>query len=245
MSDAVSKRKWANTMNEVKKELINKNEYDFSDLVTIMKLLRAPDGCPWDIEQTHRSIRKNFIEETYEACEAIDKEDDELLVEELGDVILQVVFHARIAEERGAFDISRVLTGVCSKLIHRHPHIFGDVVANTSGQVLENWEKIKLEEKHTSHTVDDLNRVCSALPALMRCSKLIKKANGSGYEYYNVMPNSSDDKDIIARQLMDTCRLAREKGIDPEEALSSYCDSYLERANLKREKEKESDDENR
>lgn len=213
---------------DIKKELAKKSVYSFEDLVAIMALLRAPDGCPWDREQDHKSIRKNFIEETYEVCEAIDKDDDELLAEELGDVILQVVFHSRIAEEREAFDIEKVITGVCAKLVHRHPHIFGDVVAETSGQVLENWEKIKLEEKKTKDTAEDLMRVCSALPSLMKAQKLIKKSRGSEYEYTKVMNEAPEnDEEKIARQLMDICLEAREKKIDAEEALSKYCDKYL------------------
>lgn len=215
-------------MVDEKKALVEKSVYNFDDLVKIMEILRSPGGCPWDIEQDHKSIRKNFIEETYEACEAIDKSDDDLLCEELGDVILQVVFHARIAEERAAFDIEKVLTGVCSKLIHRHPHIFGDIIASTSSQVLENWEKIKLEEKKTKDTADDLKRVCTALPSLMRAQKMIKKSKGSEYEYQKVMDSSlTSEEDVIARQLMDVCFAARERGIDAEEALSRYCDKYL------------------
>ena len=215
-------------MKDIRKELAEKSEYSFDDLVKIMEILRGPGGCPWDIEQDHKSIRKNFIEETYEACEAIDKEDDSLLCEELGDVILQVVFHSCIAAEREAFDIEDVLSGVCAKLVHRHPHIFGDVVASTSGQVLENWEKIKLEEKKTKDTVEDLQRVCTALPALMRAQKMIKKAKGSEYCYREVMTGAEEnEEDKIAASIMDICFNAREKGIDAEEALSRYCDKYL------------------
>lgn len=226
-------------MNDVKKELAEKNTYSFEDLVKIMELLRSPGGCPWDMEQNHKSIRKNFIEETYEACEAIDREDDVLLCEELGDVLLQVVFHSRIAEEREAFDIENVLTGVCAKLVHRHPHIFGDVVANTSGQVLENWEKIKLEEKKTKDTIEDLQRVCTALPSLMRAQKLIKKAKGSEYEYSKVMTDMPEnEEEVIARQLMDICFAARERKIDAEEALSKYCDKYLLKVSEMKEENK-------
>ncbi len=226
-------------MNDIKKELAEKSTYSFDDLVKIMELLRSPGGCPWDMEQNHKSIRKNFIEETYEVCEAIDKEDDILLCEELGDVILQVVFHARIAEERGAFDMEKVLTGVCEKFVHRHPHIFGDVVANTSGQVLENWEKIKLEEKKTKDTTEDLQRVCTALPSLMRAQKLIKKAKGSEYEYVKVMSDAPEnEEEAIARQLMDVCLSARERKIDAEEALSKYCDKYLLKVSQMKEEKK-------
>ncbi|MDY4812540.1 MAG: MazG nucleotide pyrophosphohydrolase domain-containing protein, partial [Ruminococcus sp.] len=113
-----------------------KPKYGFQDLIEIMKMLRAPGGCPWDREQTHKSIRQNFIEETYEVIEAIDTEDRELLKEELGDVLLQVVFHSEMESEKGSFDINDVCDGICKKLIVRHPHIFSDVKADTTDEVL-------------------------------------------------------------------------------------------------------------
>ncbi|MDL2234521.1 MazG family protein, partial [Ruminococcaceae bacterium OttesenSCG-928-L11] len=128
-------------------EFVTKESYGIDDLLAIMAMLRAPDGCPWDRDQTHASIRRNFIEETYEAVEAIDTNDTALLKEELGDVLLQVVFHARMEEENGSFSFYDVCDGVCKKLIHRHPHIFADTVANSSEEVLNNWDAIKKEEK--------------------------------------------------------------------------------------------------
>lgn len=124
-----------------------KEKYNIEDLLTIMRLLRSEDGCPWDREQTHQSIRKNLIEETYEAAEAIDREDMPLLKEELGDVLLQVVFHARMEEEKGNFSFDDVADGICKKLIVRHPHIFADVTADNAEQVLANWDSIKKKEK--------------------------------------------------------------------------------------------------
>lgn len=121
-------------------EFKEKESYNFDDLVAIMKLLRSPEGCPWDKEQTHSSIRQNLIEETYEAIEAIDTQDTALLKEELGDVLLQVVFHAEMESEKGAFSIDDVCDGICKKLIVRHPHIFSDVQADTSETVLKNWD---------------------------------------------------------------------------------------------------------
>ena len=128
-------------------EFQRKDHYNIDDLLEIMKILRSPEGCPWDREQTHESIRQNFIEETYEAIEAIDTKDTELLKEELGDVLMQVVFHALMEEEAGKFDFSDVADGVCHKLIIRHPHVFGNVVAADSDQVLKNWDAIKIETK--------------------------------------------------------------------------------------------------
>ncbi|MEG1984354.1 MAG: MazG family protein, partial [Oscillospiraceae bacterium] len=121
-----------------------KEKYDINDLIRLVRVLRDPaDGCPWDKVQTHESIRKNLIEETYEAADAIDKKDKTLLCEELGDVMLQVVLHSEIERQSGGFDIDDVATGICEKLVLRHPHIFSDVVANDSDTVLTNWEAIK------------------------------------------------------------------------------------------------------
>ena len=128
--------------------LLNAEKYDFEDLVLVVEVLRGEGGCPWDIEQTHKSIRKDFIEETYEVIEAIDTEDPVLLREELGDVLLQVAFHAQIEREDGRFDVYDVANDICAKLIHRHPHVFGELKLDNSADVLLNWDKIKSEEKH-------------------------------------------------------------------------------------------------
>ena len=119
-----------------------KDRYNFHDLVEIVRVLREPGGCPWDAEQTHESIKKDFIEETYEVIEAINKNDKVLLEEELGDVLLQVVFHAQLEREEGRSDMGEIIHDVCFKLVHRHPHVFGNVVAETSDVVLSNWEQI-------------------------------------------------------------------------------------------------------
>lgn len=163
-------------MNPAAKELLHESRHDFDSLVRVMDLLRAPDGCPWDREQTHESIRANFIEETYEVIEAIDTADSALLREELGDVLLQVVFHACMSKEAGEFDIGDVIHDVTEKLIRRHPHIFADVEADTAEQVLTNWEQIKTEEKQRIGLAGSLASVPPSLPALMRAQKLVKKA---------------------------------------------------------------------
>ena len=165
------------------KTLIEKENYKFEDLCAIMEILRSENGCPWDKEQDHKSIRNNLLEETYEAVEGIDKADSEILKEELGDVLLQVVFHARIAQEEKEFDIDDVADGVCKKLILRHPHIFGDVTADTSEQVLENWDEIKKTEKHQKSATDTLRSVSVAMPSLMRAGKLQSKAAKVGFTY--------------------------------------------------------------
>lgn len=120
-----------------------KDKYGFNDLLRIMEILRAPDGCMWDREQDHHSIRRNFIEETYEVIEAIDNEDTSLLQEELGDVLLQVVFHSQIEKEKGAFDMDDVADGICKKLIYRHPHIFGTTKVGSTEEILNNWDELK------------------------------------------------------------------------------------------------------
>ncbi|MBO5841888.1 MAG: MazG family protein, partial [Clostridia bacterium] len=140
-------------------ELIGKERYTFDDLVDVVVVLRSEQGCPWDREQDHKSIRNDFIEETYEVIEAIDTEDPGLLREELGDVLLQVVFHARIEEQEGRFDIGDVANDICVKLIHRHPHVFGEVQVNDSAQVLQNWDAIKSEEKQRISVTDKLRAI--------------------------------------------------------------------------------------
>ena len=160
-----------------------KDHYKVDDLLRIMELLRGEGGCVWDREQDHHSIRNNFIEETYEAVEAIDREDPALLQEELGDVLLQVVFHARMEEEAGRFTFSDVCDGICKKLIYRHPHVFGDVSVENSSQVLENWDKLKTVEKHQETAVSTLEAVSKALPALVRAAKVQKRAGKVGFEY--------------------------------------------------------------
>ncbi|MBE6533407.1 MAG: nucleoside triphosphate pyrophosphohydrolase, partial [Ruminococcaceae bacterium] len=135
------------TVAQKKKYLLEKESYNVDDLVILVEVLRSDEGCPWDREQTHKSIRKDFIEETYEVIEAIDTDNPVLLREELGDVLLQVAFHTEIEKEKGVFSLNDVANDVCVKLIHRHPHVFGDVIAETPEKVLANWEVIKSEEK--------------------------------------------------------------------------------------------------
>ena len=145
-----------------------KDSYGVKDLEEIVRLLRAPGGCPWDAEQTHQSIRRNFLEEAYEAVEAIDEGSPEHLKEELGDVLLQVVFHALMEQEAGRFDLDAVADGICKKLIFRHPHVFGEVSVSGTGEVLSNWEELKRKEKGQATNTDALEAVARSLPALWR-----------------------------------------------------------------------------
>ena len=148
-----------------------KERYTIGDLEHIIALLRAPGGCPWDIEQTHQSVRANLIEETYEAVEAIDTNNMELLKEELGDVLMQVLFHAQMEAEQGTFTFADVVDGVAKKLIVRHPHVFGNAEADTPDEVLDNWDNIKRVEKSQKTFTDTLLSVPEAFPALMRAQK--------------------------------------------------------------------------
>lgn len=162
------------------------DKYDFQDLLDIIATLRAPGGCAWDREQDHKSIKTSLIEETYEVLEAIDKENDTMLTEELGDLLMQVVFHSQIATEEKRFDILDVTDGVCRKMIYRHPHVFGDVSVENSDEVLVNWEKLKKVEKHVTCQTDVLRNVPANLPALMRAEKVQKKAANVGFDWDNI-----------------------------------------------------------
>ena len=155
-----------------------KERYGWEDLLTIMHLLRAPGGCPWDREQTHQSIRRNFLEETYEALDAIDRDDVPGMKEELGDVLLQVVFHAVMEEERGRLDFEQVCREVCEKLVFRHPNIFASSAAENAG--INSWEALKNKEKGRKTLADELDTVPATLPALMRAQKLQKRAAAHG-----------------------------------------------------------------
>ncbi len=163
------------------------------DLLDIVKQLRHPQtGCAWDKAQTHESIRQNFIEETYEVVDAIDLKDNYLLCEELGDVLLQVALHTQMEQEKQTFNFEDVTTGICKKLISRHPHIFGDVIANSTDTVLQNWEEIKRKEKNRSTPCEDIKSVPSSLPALMYAEKIQKRAANYGFCYKDVFAAFED-----------------------------------------------------
>lgn len=214
-----------------------KDKYNIEDLLEIMRILRAPGGCPWDAEQDHESIKKNFIEETYEVIEAINKNDKELLKEELGDVMLQVVFHAAMEEEKGVFDFSDVADGICKKLIERHPHVFGDISVENTNEVLTNWDAIKRNSKKQKTTTQAMDSVPRELPALMRAEKLQSKAAKSGADLkedataYIAQKASALSEGIneknLGELLFAVVAAARKNGIDPEEALTKVSDNFL------------------
>ena len=234
-----------------------KEQYRIEDLIKIMELLRSEEGCPWDREQTHQSIRKNLIEEAYEAAEAIDLENASMLREELGDVLLQVVFHARIAQEDGIFSFDDVCDGICKKLILRHPHIFGSVQVNDSAEVLKNWDAIKKEEKGQKSQTDTLISVPKVLPALMRSSKVQQRAARAGFDFSNAaaafdsletevaelweaMDGSSGQETVstvdqahleeeLGDVLFATVNVARLLSKDPEECLTASCEKFIRR----------------
>lgn len=224
--------------------LLSKDSYAFDDLVDIVVVLRSEQGCPWDKEQTHKSIRNDFIEETYEVIEAIDTEDPVLLREELGDVLLQVVFHARIEEQEGRFDINDVANDICVKLIHRHPHVFGDVNADTSEQVLKNWDAIKSEEKQRMTVTDKLRAIPPMYPALLRAQKVGKKASCFDFadadqacdkvleEIREVMEVTGDPVEAekeIGDLLLAVTSLARMLGVNAEQALYHATNRFIDR----------------
>lgn len=171
------------TTEEKKKQLINEKNHDFNSLRMLTEVLRGKGGCPWDMEQTHESIRNDIIEETYEVVEAIDNSDPKLLREELGDVLFQVMFHSRIEEEAGRFSVDDVINEVCEKMISRHPHVFGDVKVSGSGEVLDNWETIKKAEKDRKTVKESMQSVPKQLPSLMRTRKIVKKAKKDGFDF--------------------------------------------------------------
>lgn len=156
--------------------------YTFEQLVAIMRKLRAPGGCPWDAEQTHESLTRYLLEETYEVIEAIDEKSPQHLKEELGDLLLQPVFHAAIAEESGDFNIDDIINTLCDKLIRRHPHVFGDLEIKDSNAQVENWEQIKKLEKGDERP-SALSGVPADLPALMKAHKISEKASRVGFDW--------------------------------------------------------------
>ncbi len=226
----------------------SKDRFDVSDLVALMALLRSENGCPWDREQTHASIRKNLIEETYEVIDALDREDVSDMREELGDLLLQIVFHTQMETEAGHFDLEDVTTELCQKLIVRHPHIFSDVQADNSDQVLANWDRIKKETKQQKTFTDTLTAVPASLPALMRAEKVQKRAARAGMDFASASDVaeklleeaaelkeaiSSGESEAVAEELGDlffaACNLARFTGNDSEEVLTRATEKFIRR----------------
>ena len=215
-----------------------KDKYTFDDLVEIVSLLRAPGGCPWDREQTHQSIKKNLIEEGYELIEAIDGGNPEKIADESGDLLLQVVFHAIIGKDSGEYEINDVTDAICRKLIHRHPHVFGEVEVADSGEVLKNWDAIKRADREQSSIAEELRGVSKYLPALMRAEKIQKKAEKAGYKFENEINLSVISDDVAeadnaperdcGQLLFAAVNFCGRAGVDPELALASYTESFTD-----------------
>ena len=192
--------------------------YTLDDFVEVMKALRGENGCPWDRVQTHESLRMDMLEEAYEAANAIDNNDMANLCEELGDVLMQVVFHSRIEEEKGedaAFTLEDVIRGIGEKMVYRHPHVFGngEVKADTPEQVLVNWEALKKAEKDTKTQTDVMNSVPEALPALIRARKVQKKAADVGFDF----PVTADAFKKVYEEVQELEAAANEGSGDMEE----------------------------
>jgi tetrapyrrole methylase family protein/MazG family protein len=216
----------------------------FDELVRIMSVLRNPEGgCPWDLEQTHMSIRGHLIEEAYEAVAAIEEGDDAALADELGDILLQVVFHSQMAAEAGTFTIDDSIANIVAKLRRRHPHIFGTAEVGTPSEVLHQWEAIKRAEKPGESV---LASVPHALPALLRAQKISKKAAATGFEWETVedvwdkvheeieelkacAPGTQEAADEVGDVLFSVVNVARKLGVDSESALRETCDRFSKR----------------
>jgi tetrapyrrole methylase family protein/MazG family protein len=224
----------------------NKPSYGVYDLQKLISLLCSPGGCPWDSEQTHESIRRNLLEEAYEAAEAIDEGDAGGLLEELGDVLMQVVFHADISERSGRFGLDAIADATCRKLIRRHPHVFGDVRAKNGAESIAFWEDIKREEKLQETASDAMRSVARSLPALWRAEKVQKKAAEVGFDWpehtgaldalrteLSELEQAIDSGGNIGEELGDlifsAVNLARFFGVDPEGALGQTSDKFIDR----------------
>ncbi|MGI6030423.1 MAG: nucleoside triphosphate pyrophosphohydrolase [Eubacteriales bacterium] len=227
-----------------------KERYDYEDLLRITQLLRGEDGCPWDREQDHKSIRKNFVEEVYEAVEAIETDDAELLTEELGDVLFQVVFHAQIASEAQRFAMADVVDGICKKLVQRHPHVFGQVTVADSGEVLKNWDAIKMKTKEQKTQTQAMQSISTFLPALMRAEKIQQKAAKVGFDWDEIEPvyqkvqeelaevreaaqeqNMAHLEEEVGDLLFAAVNLSRFLGVDAELSLKKTCEKFIKRFN--------------
>ena len=235
----------------ISKTSYKREKYSIEDFLQVMKILREPGGCPWDIEQTHKSIRRDLLEEAYETADAIDTDDSVALCEELGDLLLQVVFHSDIARRNGEFTFDEVVDGITKKLILRHPHVFGNVEANTSAEVLDNWDKIKRVEKHQESYSDTLESVPRAFPALLRAAKVQKRAAKAGFDWDDVsgafdkIPEETEELKTAIRSgvqadineefgdlLFAMVNVSRFIGTDAEDSLAKATDKFIARFKL-------------
>ena len=225
-----------------------KEKYNVYDLVKVVKALRSEGGCPWDIEQTHATLKRDLIEEAYEVIEAINKNDMEMLREELGDVLLQVVFHAQIETENGVFDIDDVADENCKKMIQRHPHVFGEINVDSVDDVLTNWDAIKRQTKGQKTTSQAIDSVPREFPALMRADKVQSKAAKAGFDWSEVdgaldrlseeieelrtaiaTGRADEISDELGDVLFSAVNVSRFVKVDAEEALTASTDKFIAR----------------
>ena len=225
---------------------VRKPQYGYEDLLEIIRLLRSEDGCPWDKAQTHQSIRRGLLEEAYEAAEAIDNDDPVLLKEELGDVLMQVVFHADIESDAGRFTIDDVCDGVVKKLLFRHPHVFGSECEDSPESVPVSWDKLKRQEKGQKTVADSMDSVARSLPGLWRAEKLQSKAASAGFEWpavqgaldklaeetaelHQAVAEQGDIAGELGDVLFAAVRVASTLERDPEQALHAACEKFIRR----------------
>ena len=243
--DRQDKYDYSTTVAVSPKRLVDKKRFNFSDLYAILKILRADNGCQWDRAQTHQSIRENAIEEAYELVDAINNDDLDNMIEECGDLMLQSVFHCAIAEDTAEFNTEDVLTGICSKLISRHTHIFGDVVANTPEEALKAWDMAKAKEKKYSSVSDKIDKIAKSLPALMRAYKVQKSVAKTGFEFEDfrqVIAKIDEEREEFCKAktadeledeggdlLIAVVNALRWKSVDPEVALSRAIEKFVKR----------------
>ena len=225
---------------------VRKPQYGYEDLLEIIRLLRSEDGCPWDKAQTHQSIRRGLLEEAYEAAEAIDNDDPMLLKEELGDVLMQVVFHADIESDARRFTIDDVCDGVVKKLLFRHPHVFGSQREDSPESVLVSWDKLKRQEKGQKTVADSMDSVARSLPGLWRAEKLQNKAASAGFEWPDVqgaldkleeevaelrraVEEDGDVPEELGDVLFAAVKVGRFCACDPEDAVNGTCEKFIRR----------------
>ena len=232
-----------------------KEKYDLADFIRIIDVLRSPGGCPWDIKQTHESLKRNAVEEAWEVCDAIDEGSTEHLREELGDLLMQVIFHASIEKEKGGFDLDDVSDEAVKKLVHRHPHVFADTKADTPEEVLANWDAIKRADRGQQSVASAMDGIPKGLPGLMRSEKIQNKAAKLGFDWPNVTGAldklreevgelqegiDADDLENIKEELGDVLfsavNVARFYKLDSEEIMRAACEKFIRRFRFMEEK---------
>ncbi|NCB50819.1 MAG: nucleoside triphosphate pyrophosphohydrolase [Clostridia bacterium] len=229
-------------------DFVCKENYNLVDYIALISYLRSEKGCPWDRVQTHESLRRNLLEEAYETCEAIDENDPIHMREELGDLLLQIIFHSSIEQDAGNFDMNDIADAACKKLVFRHPHVFGNVSADTPDQVLDTWEQVKRDERAQKTTASAMDSVPRGLPALWRCEKIQSKAAKLGFDWPVVsgamdklheetdeLQQGIDNDDLpnIEEELGDVLFAAvnvmRFYKLDPETTLHKACEKFIRR----------------